>query len=126
MNSRILVLSCLLLGLAACAGGDRVVLMPDADGHVGRIEVKSGGGAQLLSAAKTASVVRDAASAPSAPTLVDDRDIAETWGRLLPPRRHLPKPSCSISAPARPNCGTISWARSLASPPCFKSARIPT
>lgn len=89
MNSRILVLSCLLLGLTACAGGDRVVLMPDADGHVGRIEVKSGGGAQLLSAAKTASVVRDAASAPSAPTLVDDRDIAETWGEALaaaPPR----------------------------------------
>lgn len=89
MNSRMFLLSCLLLGLAACAGGDRVVLMPDPDGRVGRVEVKSAGGAQLLAEARTVSTVRDAASAPTAPAAISDRDIAETWGAALaslPPR----------------------------------------
>lgn len=90
MNSRrILLLSCLLLGLTACAGGDRVVLMPDPDGRVGRIEVRSAGGAQLLAEPQTVSVVRAAASAPTAPKAISDQDVAETWGMALgamPPR----------------------------------------
>lgn len=84
-----LALGATLMGLAACSGGDRVVLVADPDGHVGRVQVTSAGGAQTLEQDKTVSTVADAKSAPTAPKPIADQAIRETWGKALaamPPR----------------------------------------
>lgn len=78
-----------VMALAACSGGDRVVLMADPDGHVGRIQVSSAGGTQVLDQEKTASSVADAKSAPTVAKPVGDPEIQKVWGHALaamPPR----------------------------------------
>lgn len=78
-----------VMTLAACSGGDRVVLMADPDGHVGRIQVSSVGGTQVLDQEKTASNVATAKSAPTAARPVEEQEIRKVWGRALaarPPR----------------------------------------
>ena len=78
-----------MMALAACSGGDRVVLMADPDGHVGRIQVSSAGGTQVLDQEKTASNVATAKSAPTAAKPVEEQEIRKVWGRALaamPPR----------------------------------------
>lgn len=77
-----------LLGLGACSSPDRVVLLADADGHVGKIEVTSPGGSQLLQREKMVSAVAGKA-APTAPEDISDKAIDQTWGAALaamPPR----------------------------------------
>ncbi|KJS35710.1 MAG: hypothetical protein VR70_15580 [Rhodospirillaceae bacterium BRH_c57] len=89
MTNRNFLIACAILGLAACSSGDRVVLMPDPDGHVGRVEVSAAGGTQELTQARSYSRVRSPSAAPSAPAEISDQDIAETWGEALgalPPR----------------------------------------
>jgi|AGTN01.1.fsa_nt_gi Outer membrane protein and related peptidoglycan-associated (lipo)proteins len=89
MNSRILLVAAALTGLAACSSGDRVVLVSDPDGHVGRIQVSSKGGSQILDQARTGSTVAEAAAAPTAPEAVEDKTIERVWGsalRAMPPR----------------------------------------
>lgn len=84
-----LALGAALMGLAACSGGDRVVLVADPDGHVGRVQVSSAGGSQVLEQEKTVSNVADAKTAPTAPKPITDQAIQQTWGRALdamPPR----------------------------------------
>lgn len=83
MNKRAVVLACALLGLAACSGGDRVVLLPDADGKVGRVEVTSTAGSQLLDKPRTVTRVSGASSAPTPPQEISDKEIAATWGTAL-------------------------------------------
>lgn len=59
MNARML-LPVLALLLAACAGPDRIVLLPDSDGKVGKLNVSNAGGETLLdSAYATASAKGD-------------------------------------------------------------------
>lgn len=82
-------LAAALMALAACSGGDRVALVADPDGHVGRIQVSSAGGSQILEQDKTVSMIADAKSAPTAPAPISDQAIQETWGKALaaqPPR----------------------------------------
>lgn len=82
-------LAAALMVLAACSGGDRVALVADPDGHVGRIQVSSAGGAQILDQDKTVSTIADAKSAPTAPAPISEQAIQETWGKALaaqPPR----------------------------------------
>jgi outer membrane protein OmpA-like peptidoglycan-associated protein len=50
VNARIL-LPALALLLAACAGPDRIVLLPDSDGKVGKLNVSNAGGETLLDSA---------------------------------------------------------------------------
>lgn len=78
-----------LLGLAACSGGDRVVLLADPDGHVGRVQVSSAGGSQVLDQEKTTSTVANAKTAPTPAKPVADQEIQTVWGKALaalPPR----------------------------------------
>lgn len=80
-----------LLGLAACSSGDRVVLIADPDGHVGRVQVTSTAGSQVLDQDKSVSRVADAKTAPTAPESISDQTIQEIWGKALqamPPRPH--------------------------------------
>lgn len=78
-----------LLGLAACSGGDRVVLLADPDGHVGRIQVSSAAGTQSLEREKTVSTIANAKAAPTSPQAIGDQAISDVWGqalRAMPPR----------------------------------------
>ncbi|MCR6630990.1 MAG: OmpA family protein [Magnetospirillum sp.] len=84
---KLCALTVALLGLGACTSPDRVVLLADADGHVGRIEVTSAGGSQLLQQEKMVSSVAGMA-APTAPQDIGDKAIDDTWGaalRAMPP-----------------------------------------
>jgi len=51
MNVRKLLLPALALLLAACAGPDRIVLLPDDQGRVGKLNVGNAGGDTLLDSA---------------------------------------------------------------------------
>src|SRR3546814_9208423 len=56
----------LLSMLAACAGGNRFVLLEDEDGGVGAIVVENRGGSRTLSELHAATEVGSAGTAPSA------------------------------------------------------------
>lgn len=89
MSDRNFLIACAMLGLAACSSGDRVVLIPDPDGRVGRVTVSAAGSTQELTQPKSYSRVRTSSAPPSAPAEISDQDIAETWGEALgamPPR----------------------------------------
>jgi outer membrane protein OmpA-like peptidoglycan-associated protein len=78
-----------LLAVAACAGDTRVVLLPDDDGHVGRVAVSNKAGTQVLDQARQGTTVPDAGTPPGKPALVTDETIARVWGAALsaaPPR----------------------------------------
>lgn len=83
---RLIILAALGLLLAGCADANRVVLMPDPDGHVGKVEVTAKGGAQTLTQAKTAV---SAGAVTAAPKPLNDAEIDKTWGAAIaaqPPR----------------------------------------
>src|SRR5512138_2114538 len=80
---RALLSACLLLALAACAGNNRFVLLPDEDGRVGEITVSNQAGSQTLGAASTETRVGSAGTAPSAPEAAAPDEVAATWGDAL-------------------------------------------
>jgi outer membrane protein OmpA-like peptidoglycan-associated protein len=91
---RALLSACLLLALAACAGNNRFVLLPDEDGRVGEITVTNQAGSQTLGSAGSATRVGSAGTAPAAPEAVPGDEISATWGDALaaspmPPRSFL-------------------------------------
>ena len=81
--NKIIVALALLLGVAACAPQSTVVLVPDADGHVGRIEVSAAQGQPVvLEQANSASSVAKG-EAPSPAQTLRDADIQKTWSDAL-------------------------------------------
>jgi outer membrane protein OmpA-like peptidoglycan-associated protein len=75
--------ACLLLALAACAGNNRFVLLPDEDGSVGAITVENRAGSQTLSEAGAGTRVGSARAAPGTPEAVTQEDIRSTWAGAL-------------------------------------------
>lgn len=71
-----------LLTLAACSS-DRVVLLPDPDGKVGKIEIVTKAGGQLMDQPKTVSSVSSPTSLPKAPQPISDDKIQSVWGQAL-------------------------------------------
>lgn len=94
MKTRILLpLLALLLLLGACGKPRNVVLLlPDPDGHVGRVTVTTRAGSAELTQAGTAVRVADAGAQPTAPETLSDAEADALFG---PARRALP------SQPAR-------------------------
>jgi len=80
---RVLFIAALLLGLSACAGQNRFVLLEEEDGSVGAITVQNAGGSQTVNQAGEATQVASAEAAPSAPETVSDEEIQKTWGGAL-------------------------------------------
>lgn len=72
----------LLAATVACAPQSTVVLIPDADGHVGRIQVEGAGGAVLLEQPNTASIA-SAGEKPSPAKPLDEARIKQTWADAL-------------------------------------------
>lgn len=81
MIKRVFTLA-LLAATAACAPRSTVVLVADADGHVGRIQVEGAGGAVLLDQPNTASAA-SAGERPSPAKALDEARIKETWADAL-------------------------------------------
>lgn len=81
MIKRLFALALVAAG-AACAPQSTVVLIPDADGHVGRIQVAGAGGAVLLEQPNTASVA-NAGEKPSPAKPLDPARIKQTWADAL-------------------------------------------
>jgi outer membrane protein OmpA-like peptidoglycan-associated protein len=73
-----------VLGLAGC--GPRkslVVLIPDADGHVGQLVVANEGGQQVLNKANQSVLVTDRQSPPSEITILSDDEIHSIFSDVL-------------------------------------------
>lgn len=82
----------LLAGLlVGCAPAARVVLQADADGKVGRIEVRTQRGSQVMTQADTVSEVASATAAPRPPKAISPQEIASVWGQALAVRPRPPK-----------------------------------
>ncbi|MEQ8354033.1 MAG: OmpA family protein [Kiloniellaceae bacterium] len=80
---RFLPIALLLLTLAACAGGNRFVLLEEEDGSVGAITVQNDAGSQTIEQASTGTQVASATAAPTAPEAISQEEIEKTWGASL-------------------------------------------
>jgi outer membrane protein OmpA-like peptidoglycan-associated protein len=72
----------MLVVLGGCAG-EAIVLVPDPDGHVGRAEVTTAGGKQVLEKPNDMTRVSGSSSPPSAVTTADPAFIRTTFGEAL-------------------------------------------
>lgn len=72
-----------LVLLAGCAGGASVILVPDQQGKVGKAEVSTAGGKQLLTQAGAMTHTAGPRQAPSAVTSADPAYIAATFAEAL-------------------------------------------
>jgi len=79
----LLAMMALLALLGGCAARQVVVLMPDRDGHVGKAEVGTEEGKQLLEKPGEMTVVSGRSHIPSPPAPADPRYIAATFGAAL-------------------------------------------
>ncbi|MBF0167005.1 MAG: OmpA family protein [Alphaproteobacteria bacterium] len=82
MNNRLFPALLILLALSACSN-NRVVLLPDPDGKVGKVEIITQGGTQILDQPKTVSSFSSAKSAPKAPEAISDDKIQSVWGQAM-------------------------------------------
>lgn len=93
MHRLILILiACTLT--AGCAPKSTFVLLPDPDGHVGRIIVTNSQGAQTLNQARQSVVVKSKAEVPGKVMTMDERQINSLFGKALniqplPPAKFL-------------------------------------
>ncbi len=67
-----------------------IVLLPDPDGHVGRIFVSNPQGSQELSQARAATEIAGPDKAPSAPSEMDQGQITRIFGEALSAQPPLP------------------------------------
>ena len=93
-RGRSLPLACAcLIVLAACAAPkppptvapqpSLIVLLPDADGKVGQVTITNSSGTQVLTQGRQGSTILGAGGAPSAPFLVEESEIKQTFGATL-------------------------------------------
>jgi outer membrane protein OmpA-like peptidoglycan-associated protein len=73
----------LVLSLFGCSTHHAVILVPDPDGHIGKAEVATSGGTQLLEKAGDMTRVTDPAAPPSAVMTADANYIAVTFADAL-------------------------------------------
>ena len=69
--------------LAACGARNTVILLPDPDGRVGKVEVATRTGTQILSQAGQMTRVTSQSQSPSQATLADKDFITRTFGAAL-------------------------------------------
>ncbi|MGA3084837.1 MAG: OmpA family protein [Thermodesulfobacteriota bacterium] len=84
----------LLLGFAAsccCTSGRNIfVLLSDPDGKTGKIAVSNKGGSQLLQEPRQATEVKGIDQSPTAPFLMDEKQIQENFGSALEAQPAVP------------------------------------
>ncbi|SFM94891.1 Outer membrane protein OmpA [Formivibrio citricus] len=79
----LLVMVSILLVIAGCTPTRSVILVPDKDGKIGRAEVTTDGGKQVLTQANDMTRVKSRAAAPAAVTTADPAYIAATFSKAL-------------------------------------------
>jgi len=87
----IIVLIFLLIG---CGTKSTVVLLPNPDGTIGEVEVASETGSQRLTQPNQATKVGDPKSTPSTPTILSEKEINKTFGKVIaiepdPPQKYI-------------------------------------
>lgn len=90
--SRFLAAACAIVA-AACAAPkppptvtpqpSLIILLPDADGKVGRVTITNTLGTQVLTQGHQASTIQGVAGAPSAPFVVEEGEVEQTFGKTL-------------------------------------------
>jgi outer membrane protein OmpA-like peptidoglycan-associated protein len=70
-------------GDANRANPEVIVLLPDPDGKVGTIQVTTRGGSQILEKPWYATQLEDFSKPPTAPELVNEREITDVFGEAL-------------------------------------------
>lgn len=84
MNTRILFAASVVSLLAACCStGTTVVLVPDANGKVGKVDVKTASGTTVLSKDKESTRASNANQAPSRPVLLSNDKIQDMFAAAL-------------------------------------------
>lgn len=83
-----------ILIISACGTKSTVVLIPDPDGHVGKLEVSNQSGTQILDQANQSVAIKDKTTAPATPTKLSQSDIQADFSdvldaRPLPPERFI-------------------------------------
>lgn len=72
-----------LLSLIGCSAQHSIILMPDNDGHVGKAEVSTSAGKQLLERAGDLTHIAKRKAAPSSVVTADPAYVAATFGEAL-------------------------------------------
>jgi outer membrane protein OmpA-like peptidoglycan-associated protein len=88
MKSALFLLFLSLTVMGCAAKGTSVILLENPDGSVGKVQVKSQGGNQTLSAARQGTTVPRPSDPPSAPRIVAQEEIDRDYGQAM---RALPE-----------------------------------
>jgi outer membrane protein OmpA-like peptidoglycan-associated protein len=88
MTNKLFLLICSVFFLTICACGSKstVVLIPDPDGYVGKLEVSNQGGTQTLDEANQAVAVKNKTTAPATPKKLNQSEINATFSEVLAAR----------------------------------------
>src|SRR5207244_1596776 len=79
----------LLLGLAACANPNRIVLLDNEDGHQSKLTVTNRSGTKVLDRAGEAVTISGNTATPDE-VAIGQPEIDEVWGRAI--ASHPPRP----------------------------------
>ena len=93
MTFRKFLLFACLIGLftGCCPRRTTVVLVPDPDGHIGKVEIQTKGGEQILSESGQAVVVKNEKDPPPSPTVFDEQKIRSIFGKALDAEPPVPE-----------------------------------
>jgi outer membrane protein OmpA-like peptidoglycan-associated protein len=79
-----------LIMVAGCAAKSQFVVMPDPDGKVGRVEVVTQKGSQVLDQSWQSTEVRSIDQMPSEPKVLDEKQVREMFKDALEARPETP------------------------------------
>lgn len=110
-----LVVGLLVLSLFGCSAHQAVILVPDPDGHIGKAEVITAGGTQLLEKTGDMTQVAGPSAPPSAVMTADANYIAVTFAEALAAEPLAPEKfilffetgTTTLTADSRDAIGTI-------------------
>jgi outer membrane protein OmpA-like peptidoglycan-associated protein len=96
MNHKLFILICCVffLTISACGTKSTVVLIPDPDGHVGKLEVSNQAGTQTLDQANQAVDIKNETTAPATPAILSQSKIRAVFSdaldaRPMPPEKFI-------------------------------------
>ncbi|MCL2760954.1 MAG: OmpA family protein [Desulfuromonadales bacterium] len=78
-----LLLFCILLVLLGCAPQNRIILVPDPDGHVGKAEVATRAGTEVLDKEDAMTTVSSPSAKPTQVVKADPAFISKTFSEVL-------------------------------------------
>ena len=90
----LLIWTVFFLTISACGTKSTVVLIPDPDGHVGKLEVSNQAGTQTLDQANQSVDIKDKTTAPATPTILSQSQIRAVFSdaldaRPMPPAKFI-------------------------------------